>query len=63
MNELYSFDTVNNYNVIVETLDDGRFEALVYKIDPRNPNEWKTFTDAEKARNWGLMTAEKLSCK
>ena len=59
MMEIYSFDTINDYHVVVEPLNDGSFEALIYKIDPRNPDDWKSFKDPETARNWGLMLAKK----
>jgi len=34
--ELYSFDIIIGYNVIVESLDDGTYQGYIYKRNPRD---------------------------
>ena len=37
-NELYSFDIVGSFKVVVEALDDGYYEGIAFKDNPNNPS-------------------------
>ena len=62
MSELYSFDTVGKYSVVVESLDDERWQMTI-NIITETTNEcmmYRTFDAPELARLWGMDKAESL---
>lgn len=54
MRELYSFEKHGAWTVVVEPLEDGSFEAVVYSIAVHNPDFWCQRTEAEQARQAAL---------
>lgn len=50
MPELYSFDTINGYNIAVEPLSDGQYQGVCYLTSPDEPRHIIYGSDGELVR-------------
>lgn len=54
MQELHSFEKHGAWTMVVEPLEDGGFEAVVFSVAVQNPDFWCQRTKAEQARQAAL---------